>query len=283
MQIVRETDALKRLLADWRRQGQRIALVPTMGNLHRGHLALLEAAVADADRTVATIFVNPTQFVAGEDYAHYPRTEAEDCRQLEQAGADLAFIPSVETIYPDGGEQHTRVVVPGLDDILCGEYRPGHFTGVATVVAKLLNMVGPDTAFFGEKDYQQLLVIRKMVRDLAIPVVIHGVPAVREADGLAMSSRNAYLTDTERALAPQLYELLCDTAEQLCAGRRDYQALESQAMQLLADAGWEPEYVAIRDAASLSAPADGPLVVLAAARLGRARLIDNVRVAADDY
>lgn len=282
MQIVRDLPALKKVLDGWHRQGQRIALVPTMGNLHRGHLSLLEAATAAAERTVVTIFVNPAQFVAGEDYARYPRTEAEDCRQLEQAGADLVFIPPVETMYPDGSERHTRVTVPGLDDMLCGACRPGHFTGVATVVTKLLNMIAPDIALFGEKDYQQLLVIRRLAADLAISVTIRGVPTVRESDGLAMSSRNAYLTDTERALAPQLYEVLCDIAARLRAGQRNYQALEAAAMQELAEAGWQPDYVAIRDAATLAAPGARPLVVLGAARLGRARLIDNIRVAAGD-
>lgn len=282
MQIVRDLPALRTELGGWRRQGQRIALVPTMGNLHAGHLSLLEAATGDADRTIATIFVNPAQFVAGEDYAHYPRTEDEDCARLAETGADLVFMPSVEAMYPRGSEQHTRVTVPGLDSILCGEYRPGHFAGVATIVTKLLNMTVPDVAFFGEKDYQQLLVIRRLVSDLAIPVEIRGVPTMREADGLAMSSRNAYLTDTERALAPQLYEVLCNIADSLRAGERNYAALETAAMRELAASGWQPQYVAIRDAETLAAPGTGPLVVLGAAWLGKARLIDNVRVAVDD-
>ena len=283
MQIIRELPALQRVLSGWRRQGKHYALIPTMGNLHAGHLALIEAAVPEADRTMATIFVNPTQFVAGEDYDHYPRTEAEDCRQLEKAGADLVFIPDVTTMYPAGIDNHTRVTVPGFDSILCGEYRPGHFAGVATVVTKLLNMIRPDSAYFGEKDYQQLLVIRRVVADLAIGVDIRSVPTVREADGLAMSSRNSYLSDTERALAPQLYEILTDTAAKLRTGRTDFRELEMAALRQLADAGWRPEYVAIRHAADLAHPANGsvaavPLVILTAAWLGRARLIDNVRV-----
>lgn len=282
MQIIRELPSLQQILSDWRQQGESFALVPTMGNLHAGHLALVKAAVPAADRTMATIFVNPTQFVAGEDYDHYPRTAEEDCRLLEQAGGDLVFMPDVETMYPAGVANHTRVTVPGLDNILCGEYRPGHFSGVATVVTKLLNMIRPDLAFFGEKDYQQLLVIRRLVTDLAIDVDVRSVPTVREADGLAMSSRNNYLTDTERALAPQLYELLCDIAEKLRAGRTDYRELETAAMSQLADAGWRPEYVAIRRADDLAQPepdagATISLVILAAAWLGRARLIDNIR------
>ncbi|MDZ7735294.1 MAG: pantoate--beta-alanine ligase [Gammaproteobacteria bacterium] len=283
MQIIRDLPSLQRTLSGWRRQDRRIALVPTMGNLHTGHLALVEAAVPMATHTLATIFVNPAQFVAGEDHEHYPRSEAGDCRKLEAAGADLVFIPDTDTVYPAGASKHTRVTVPGLDNILCGEYRPGHFTGVATVVAKLLNMIRPDMAFFGEKDYQQLLVIRRLVADLAFDVQIHAVPTVREADGLAMSSRNSYLTDTERALAPQLYELLCDIAEKLRGGCTDYRELETAAMSQLADAGWRPEYIAIRDAETLAKPGTGGgLAVLAAAWLGRARLIDNVRVYGGD-
>ncbi len=281
MQIIRDLPALRQQLADWRSRQESIALVPTMGNLHAGHLALVEAAAGCCDHTLATIFVNPAQFVAGEDYAHYPRTETEDCRQLETAGAELVFIPAVEAVYPAGPDQHTRVTVPGLDHILCGEYRPGHFTGVATIVTKLLNMIRPDRAFFGEKDYQQLLVIRRLVKDLAIDVDIHAVPTVREADGLALSSRNAYLTDAERALAPQLYEVLEDVAGKLHAGRTDYRELEVAAMGQLSDAGWRPEYVAVRDAGTLAQPAAAQaadtLVVLAAAWLGRARLIDNIQ------
>jgi len=287
MPIIHNLSALTEKLDEWRRQSEPIALVPTMGNLHAGHLALIKAAVPEAGRTLATIFVNPAQFVAGEDYAHYPRTEAEDCRLLEEAGADAVFIPAVETMYPAGLEWHTQVTVPGLDDVLCGEFRPGHFTGVATVVAKLLNMIRPDLAFFGEKDYQQLLVIRRLAADLATGVDIRAVPTVREADGLALSSRNSYLTETERVLAPQLYEVLCDVAGKLDAGAMVYHSLERDAMLQLADAGWRPEYVAIRDAATLREPAaggaePGSLVVLAAAWLGRARLIDNIRVGCND-
>ena len=281
MEIMGDLAALREQLAEWRDHGDSIALVPTMGNLHAGHLALVEAAAASAEHAVATIFVNPTQFVAGEDFAHYPRSEAQDCRQLATAGAELVFMPAVETMYPAGQASHTRVTVPALDDILCGEFRPGHFTGVATIVTKLLNMIRPDMAFFGDKDYQQLLVIRRLVQDLALAVDIRSVPTVREADGLALSSRNGYLDAAERALAPQLYELLIDIADKLRAGRRDYRELELAAMGQLRDAGWRPEYVAVRDAATLQPPAGSEvaaheLIVLAAAWLGRARLIDNV-------
>ena len=283
MEIMGDLAALHEQLAEWRDRGERIALVPTMGNLHAGHLALVEAAAADADHVVATIFVNPIQFVAGEDFEHYPRSEAEDCRQLDTAGAELVFMPAVETMYPAGQENHTRVTVPALDGILCGEFRPGHFTGVATIVTKLLNMIRPDMAFFGEKDYQQLLVIRRLVQDLALAVDIRSVPTVREADGLALSSRNGYLDAAERALAPQLYEVLTDITDKLRAGRRDYRELEVTAMGQLRDAGWRPEYVAVRDAATLQPPAvtevaADDLIVLAAAWLGRARLIDNRQV-----
>ncbi len=278
MQTVRERTAARAQLADWQRQGQRVALVPTMGNLHAGHLGLVEAARQSADRVVATIFVNPTQFVAGEDYDHYPRSEAADLEQLEAAGSDLVFVPEVATMYPAGLEGHTEVRVPALDGVLCGEHRPGHFTGVATVVTKLLNMLRPDVALFGEKDYQQLLVIRRLVADLALDVDIKAVATRRERDGLAMSSRNAYLGADERARAPQLYQVLSGIAQAIVAGERDFARLEREALVALHDGGWRPQYVAVRDAADLSVPsaASGALRVLGAAWLGRARLIDNV-------
>lgn len=283
MQIVRDLPTTRNVLDNWRRQGLSIALVPTMGNLHAGHLALIETARRMADKVVASIFVNPTQFVAGEDYEHYPRSEAEDCRQLESAATDLVFIPDIATMYPAGLEQHTQVVVPVLDAVLCGEYRPGHFRGVATVVTKLFNVLRPQQAFFGEKDYQQLLVIRRLVQDLAMDVEIHAVATLRETDGLAMSSRNAYLSAAERGRAPQLYRVLTEVAQALVAGEKDYQQLEKTALQKLAGGDWRPEYVAVRDAATLALPGAGSeLRVLGSAWLGRARLIDNVGVTAPE-
>lgn len=273
---------MRRSVTAWRRAGERIALVPTMGNLHAGHMALVESAQARADRVVVSIFVNPIQFVAGEDYDNYPRSEQEDCRLLERAGIDLVFMPVVEDLFPGGSHRHSRINIPGLEDILCGASRPGHFSGVATVVAKLFNLVQPDVALFGEKDYQQLLVIRRLAADLAFPIDIEGVATVREPDGLAMSSRNAYLSETERSQAPALHRTLRSMADQLQAGSQDYPALESAAVRQLQAAGLRPDYVAIRDAATLEAPADGECVVLAAAWLGRARLIDNIRAARGD-
>ncbi len=283
MQIIRELSILQTRLEEWRCQSEPIVLVPTMGNLHAGHLALVRAAAERGGRVLATIFVNPAQFVAGEDYDCYPRSEEEDCRQLEALGTDLVFIPDVATIYPAGAEQHTRVTVPVLDGVLCGKFRPGHFAGVATVVTKLLNMVRPHIAVFGEKDYQQLLIIRRLVADLAIPVDIQAVPTVREADGLALSSRNQYLSEEERKRAPLLYRTLLDIATRLRDGNLAYRPLEAEGMSRLLDAGFRSEYIAIRTAATLESPGPqtGELVVLGAAWLGRTRLIDNVSVTCD--
>jgi pantoate--beta-alanine ligase len=263
----------------WRAAGERIAFVPTMGNLHAGHLSLVREGHAYADRVVASLFVNPLQFGPSEDLDAYPRTLDEDRRQLIATGCDLLFIPGVREIYPRGQDTQTRVEVPGISDILCGASRPGHFVGVATVVCKLLNMVQPDVALFGEKDFQQLLVIRRLVEDLAMPVEIIGVPTVRESDGLAMSSRNGYLTSEERALAPALYQVLNATAEAVRAGEPIERA-ERAALESLAAAGLRPDYLSVRRTADL-APAgseDRALVILAAAYLGRARLIDNLPV-----
>lgn len=270
---------LRATLNDWRAAGARIALVPTMGNLHEGHLTLIHAARARADRVVASIFVNPLQFGPGEDLDAYPRTLEADRRQLAEAGCDLLFTPRVDDLYPRGQSAQTCVEVPGLSDILCGATRPGHFRGVATVVCKLLNLVQPDVALFGEKDFQQLLVIRRMVEDLAIPVEIIGVGTVREPDGLAKSSRNGYLTAEERARAPALQRALRLAAERLRAGEAPDTA-EREAREALDAAGLRPDYVSVRNAADLRPVADGDtdLVVLGAAYLGRARLIDNLRV-----
>lgn len=273
---------LRGRLNDWRAAGARIALVPTMGNLHAGHLTLIREARARADRVVATIFVNPLQFGPGEDLDAYPRTLDADRHQLAESGCDLLFTPGVAEMYPRGQSAQTGVEVPGLSDILCGATRPGHFRGVATVVCKLLNMVQPDVALFGEKDFQQLLVIRRMVEDLCIPVEILGIATVREPDGLAKSSRNGYLTDEERSRAPALQRALGQAAERLQAGVAPATA-ELEALAALDAAGLRPDYVSVRNAADLRPAGDGDqdLVVLGAAYLGRARLIDNLRVTRD--
>jgi pantoate--beta-alanine ligase len=258
---------------------ERIAFVPTMGNLHEGHLTLVRRAREQAERVIVSIFVNPLQFGAGEDFAGYPRTLERDAELLAAAGVDWLFAPGVEVMYPKPAAEQTRVVVPAISDILCGATRAGHFEGVATVVCKLFNMVRPEVALFGQKDYQQLLVIRRMVEDLAMPVQVIGVPTVREADGLAMSSRNGYLDAAQRRLAPALYRVLCDTAAGLAAGESPA-ALERAAVQAIDAAGLRSDYLVIRRQADLAAPraGDSELVILAAAWLGRARLIDNLEV-----
>lgn len=279
MQVIEDIAALRRQVQAWRRDGQRIALVPTMGNLHAGHLALVRSARAQAERTLVSIFVNPLQFGPGEDLATYPRTLEQDRAGLEAEGVDLLFVPAVGALFPRGPKEQTRVEVPGLSEILCGASRPGHFVGVATIVSKLFNIVQPDLAVFGEKDFQQLLVIDRMTEDLSLPVEIIGVATVREPDGLALSSRNSYLTAEERALAPALYRALERAGESLQAGASVAEVEQSGAAALRA-AGLKTEYFSVRRAADLGSPGkrDADLVVLAAAYLGRARLIDNLRV-----
>jgi pantoate--beta-alanine ligase len=280
MKIVRDIDELKQAVAGLKAGGRRVAFVPTMGNLHVGHLRLVEEAGRLADAVVASIYVNPTQFGPNEDFAAYPRTPEEDRRRLEEAGLALLFMPDDAAVYPRGMEAHTRVEVPGISDILCGAARPGHFRGVATVVSRLLNLVGPDVAVFGKKDYQQLLVIRLMVADLAIPVEIVGVDTVREADGLACSSRNAYLTPAEREIAPRLYAILLQLRARILDAGGPSAAIGKEGFDALARAGLAPEYVSVRRQQDLAeaGPGDRDLVILAAARLGRARLIDNLEV-----
>jgi pantoate--beta-alanine ligase len=250
-----------------------------MGNLHAGHTSLLAAARYRGDRVVASIFVNPLQFGPSEDYTAYPRTLAEDQQLLQQAHCDLLFAPSVADMYPSGGDQRTLIVVRGLSDILCGQFRPGHFDGVATVVAKLFGIVAPDVAVFGEKDFQQLLVVRDMTLDLALPVEVVGAPTVRAADGVALSSRNRYLSPEERARAPLIYQSLSQAVRAIHDGGTDYTALAGIGRRTLENAGMSVDYFAIRNAADLSeAGADSSdLVVMTAVRLGRARLIDNLR------
>jgi pantoate--beta-alanine ligase len=280
METVTTIAAVRDRVRAWRREGLRVAFVPTMGNLHPGHVSLIEAARSHGDRFVASIFVNPMQFGPNEDFAHYPRTPSQDERMLSEAGCNLMFMPDVTEIYPNGPERATRIDVPGLSRILCGEFRPGHFEGVATIVAKLFHIVEPDVAVFGQKDFQQLTVIRRMVEDLCISVQVMGAPTVRDADGLAMSSRNQYLCAQERSTAPRIYEILTATAQRLKAGDSEFASMERAGCQMLEAAGFRPDYFAIRQAADLSAPRQetSHLVVLTAARLGKARLIDNVQV-----
>jgi pantoate--beta-alanine ligase len=279
MESVTTIEAVRSRVMQWRATGLRVALVPTMGNLHAGHMSLLAAARYRGDRVVASIFVNPLQFGPSEDYTAYPRTLLEDQQLLQEAHCDLLFAPSVADIYPQGGDQRTVIVVRGLSDILCGRFRPGHFDGVATVVAKLFGIVAPDVAVFGEKDYQQLLVIRHMALDLALPVEIVGAPTVRATDGLALSSRNRYLSAEERARAPAIYQSLNRAARAIYGGSTDHAGLAREGSAMLERAGMSVDYFSIRNAADLSEPsaASTDLVVLAAARLGRARLIDNMR------
>jgi pantoate--beta-alanine ligase len=271
---------LRQMILSWRNHGEKIGFVPTMGNLHEGHLALVSEARRRARRVVVSIFVNPLQFGDGEDFEDYPRTMEADQRQLSEAGVDLLFAPSPEVVYPVGETLQTRVEVPEISDLLCGASRPGHFIGVATVVCKLFNMVQPDLAVFGEKDFQQLMVIRRMVADLSMPVEILGLKTVREEDGLAKSSRNGYLSRDQRQIAPQLFKIIQQTAEALRRGERDFSRLEADAREKLQVAGFQPDYYAIRKADNLASPteSDSLLVVLAAAYMGTTRLIDNLLV-----
>lgn len=251
-----------------------------MGNLHQGHLSLVKLARHHAERIVVSIFVNPTQFGEGEDYEQYPRSPEADKRKLKRLNADLLFAPDVETMYPLGLESATSVTVPVLTDELCAAFRPGHFDGVTTVVSRLFSLVQPDVAVFGQKDFQQLFVIRHLVKDLSLPIKIVTAPTQREKDGLAMSSRNQYLNADERAVAPKLFEILNQVADELMSGTDSYKTLENSALAGLKALGFEPDYVSIRRAETLGAPDrdHDELVVLAAARLGGARLIDNVIV-----
>jgi pantoate--beta-alanine ligase len=278
VQTVRDIDALKRAVAKLREGGRTIALVPTMGALHAGHMALMAEAKCRASHVVASIFVNPTQFGANEDLSTYPRREAADARMLKEEGCALLWAPDAAIMYPDG--HSTSIHVAGVSEGLCGATRPGHFDGVATVVAKLFNQVRPDIALFGEKDYQQLAVIRRMVRDLDLGVEIIGVPTQRDADGLALSSRNAYLSDEERRAARALPRALGETAAAIQGGASIPEAVDT-ARQKLAAAGFDPvDYVEVRDAETLAPidKLDRPGRLLAAARLGKTRLIDNLPV-----
>ncbi|MDH3351264.1 MAG: pantoate--beta-alanine ligase [Gammaproteobacteria bacterium] len=280
MRIIHTREDLREQLDGWRREREHVAIVPTMGALHAGHISLVELAREHAERIVVTVFVNPTQFGEDEDFAEYPRSLERDARQAKRAGGDLMFAPDVDTVYPVGVENATTISVPGLSENFCGSFRPGHFDGVTTVVARLFAMVQPDVAIFGQKDYQQQIVIRRMVEDLSLPIRIVTAATVRDDDGLALSSRNAYLNEDERAAAPMLYRTLCDVAKQLQDGKRNFDELEAQASAALETAGFEPEYVAIRRALDLTPPNRDcdEIVILSAARLGKTRLIDNVVV-----
>jgi pantoate--beta-alanine ligase len=278
MDTVTGVDDLRARVRAWRRAGERIGFVPTMGNLHNGHFSLCEIVRSQADRVVASVFVNPTQFGPREDFASYPRTLEQDQTGLAACGCNLLFAPPVDAIYPFGPQESVRIEVPGISDVLEGALRPGHFSGVATVVTKLFNMVQPDLAVFGQKDYQQLLVIQRLTRDLRLPIEIIAAPTLREANGLAMSSRNQYLTPEERERAGVIHRTLCAMRDALHAGR-PHSDIQMDARKVLEQAGLLPDYAVLRRMTDLS-ESDGNertgLIALIAAKLGRARLIDNL-------
>lgn len=277
MLIIETLPLLRQQIRRLRMEGKRVALVPTMGNLHDGHMKLVDEAKARADVVVVSIFVNPMQFDRPEDLARYPRTLQEDCEKLNKRKVDLVFAPSVKGIYPNGTETHTYVDVPGLSTMLEGASRPGHFRGVSTIVSKLFNLVQPDIACFGEKDFQQLALIRKMVADMGFDIEIVGVPIMRAKDGLALSSRNGYLTAEQRKIAPGLYKVLSSIADKLQAGERDLDEIIAIAGQELNEKGFRSDDIQIRDADTLLEVSENSkrAVILVAAWLGDARLIDN--------
>lgn len=277
MLIIETLPLLRQQIRRLRMEGKRVALVPTMGNLHDGHMKLVDEAKTQADVVVVSIFVNPMQFDRPEDLARYPRTLQEDCEKLNKRKVDLVFAPSVKDIYPNGTETHTYVDVPGLSTMLEGASRPGHFRGVSTIVSKLFNLVQPDIACFGEKDFQQLALIRKMVADMGFDIEIVGVPIMRAKDGLALSSRNGYLTAEQRKIAPGLYKVLSSIADKLQAGERDLDEIITIAGQELNEKGFRADDIQIRDADTLLEVSENSkrVVILVAAWLGDARLIDN--------
>lgn len=282
MLVVNDIEKLRAIIKPWKSNGVVIGFVPTMGNLHDGHLSLINHAKNVANKVVASIYVNPLQFDRPEDLSRYPRTLQDDLDRLEAEGVDIAFTPSDKIIYPDGIDMSTKVDVPVVSNILCGAHRPGHFVGVATVVCKLFNMVEPDIAVFGEKDFQQLLLIRRMTEDLNLPVKIVGAETMREQNGLAMSSRNNYLSDKEKDQAATIYRVLASTAQALKEGDRDYPSLEQKGRKELKLQGFTPDYLSILRTSDLQPPSpeqplDG-LVILCAAILGKARLIDNLQL-----
>ncbi|EPU8769762.1 TPA: pantoate--beta-alanine ligase [Escherichia coli] len=280
MLIIETLPLLRQQIRRLRMEGKRVALVPTMGNLHDGHMKLVDEAKARADVVIVSIFVNPMQFDRPEDLARYPRTLQEDCEKLNKRKVDLVFAPSVKEIYPNGTETHTYVDVPSLSTMLEGASRPGHFRGVSTIVSKLFNLVQPDIACFGEKDFQQLALIRKMVADMGFDIEIVGVPIMRAKDGLALSSRNGYLTAEQRKIAPGLYKVLSSIADKLQAGERDLDEIIAIAGQELNEKGFRSDDIQIRDADTLLEIAENSkrAVILVAAWLGDARLIDNKMV-----
>ena len=279
MQTLTRIEELRELVTSWRLARERIAFVPTMGNLHMGHASLMAAAHLHGRRVISSVFVNPLQFGPSEDFSAYPRTLDDDAGMLEEYGMDALFHPTVDEMYPEGSKGSTVVDVPDLTSILCGAFRPGHFQGVATVVVKLFCLVQPDVAIFGEKDFQQLTVIRRAVLDLNLPVKIVGAPTVRAEDGLALSSRNRYLTTEERAVAPRLYRALDQARRRVESGDVNVAAIETEGLESMRQAGIRPDYFEVRTADRLARPAgqDLNLVVLAAGRLGKARLIDNLQ------
>ncbi|MFT5541840.1 MAG: pantoate--beta-alanine ligase [Glaciecola sp.] len=280
MHIISDIKTLRETRREWQTEKQAIAFVPTMGNLHEGHLRLVKEAKKHSSKVVVSIFVNPLQFGPDEDLDAYPRTMQQDKASLEALGVDLLFVPKASDIYSRGLEQQTFVEVPGLSYMICGASRPGHFRGVATIVCKLFNMVQPNMAFFGEKDFQQLQVIKAMVTDLSMNLTIHGVPTEREADGLAMSSRNNFLNAEQRLIAPTLYTLISNMATEIKTGRRDFSVMIRENRENLAALGFKTDYIDIRSASSLLQPSheDKELVILGAGFLGKTRIIDNIQV-----
>ncbi|MDJ0758117.1 MAG: pantoate--beta-alanine ligase [Woeseiaceae bacterium] len=280
MDVIEEKDELHELIEDWLHHSDHVALVPTMGNLHAGHLSLVELARENAERVIVSIFVNPTQFDRVEDFDAYPRSLEKDCLRLRKLNVDAVFAPQLDGIYPFGLDDAARVVVPSLKDDFCGARHPGYFDGVTGLVARLFALVQPDVAVFGQKDFQEQLIVRRMTEDLNFPTRIITAPTIREDDGLAMSSRNQFLSDEERAAAPELYAMLSDIASEVQDGQQDYAALEEDGRSRLSEAGFDVDYVAIRRAENMQVPDRDcdEIVVLAAAMMGKTRLLDNVVV-----
>lgn len=278
MIICRTFAEIRNLVGEWRRQGETVVFVPTLGNLHNGHLELVKLAHQRGTRVVVSIFVNPLQFGKNEDYALYPRTMDADIEKLKQEQTHALFNPTDVEVYPNGVEEQTTVEVPTMTNILCGASRPGHFTGVTTIVTKLFNIVQPHKAVFGIKDFQQLAIVKRMVEDLCMPIDIIEAPVARASDGLALSSRNGYLTDEERAIAPILYQLLCEARSAIEQGEHRFNLLETRMSVRLLEAGLRTDYFSVRAAKTLdpASDTDQDLVIVAAAYLGRTRLIDNV-------
>jgi pantoate--beta-alanine ligase len=283
MDVIFDLKTLREKIRFWKKDGLSISFVPTMGNLHAGHLSLISGASEKGDKTIVSIFVNPIQFGHGEDYEKYPSTLDHDLTKLGDESVDMVFAPNLNELYPAGIESDTRVTIPALSEILCGKFRPGHFSGVATVVMKLFNNVQPDFSFFGAKDFQQILVIRRMVEDLLLPIEIVSMPIIREIDGLAMSSRNSYLSKVERVTSVEIYSVLVQAAKSLSEGFTSIDEIETQSISTLAQKGFDVEYCSIRQSSDLATPVAGNknLVILMAAWLGDTRLIDNIRVDLD--